>query len=209
MIYNVLWQDLLEVFQAVKTKMDSEGPEAVKSAFMASKARFLVGSFNEHLEVRWGMNLCPFCNDDNIEKNGIAYVQASGDGLEFNQCLNDRIGILYNLVTAKATLDSFVIGLGKPAQFNGMSFYWTAHGPNSMVSFQPVYEIVKDGQWIGSISFDNDLSVRFLPFEAMKESVDRGSEDPWTDGIHDDLREAINQYIEVARYQIEVALQLQ
>ncbi len=186
--------------------MDTEGPEAVKTEFAQSKERFLAGSFSDHLEVRWGMNLCPFCNDDNIEKNGIAYVQPSGDGLEFNQCLNDRIGILYNLVTAKATMDSFVIGLGKPAQFNGMSFYWTAVGPESMNSFQPVYEGVKDGPWIGSVSFDSDLNTRFLPFESMKESVGRGAEDPWITEIPEDLQEAINQYVAVAKAQIEVAL---
>ncbi|MHA1906446.1 MAG: hypothetical protein ACW98Y_04055 [Candidatus Thorarchaeota archaeon] len=208
MIYNVLWQDILEVFNAVRTKVDSEGSEAVKTAFRESKERFLAGPFADHLEVRWGMNLCPFCNDDNIEKNGIAYVQPSGDGLEFNHCLNDRIGILYNLVTAKATMDSFVIGLGKPAQFNGMSFYWTAVGPDSMIPFQPVYEVIKDGQWVGSISFNNELTARFLPFESMKEAVGRGVEEPWTSDIPADIEEAVNQYVTFAKGQIEVALLL-
>ncbi len=208
MIYNILWQDLLEVFRAVRIKMDSEGPEAVKIAFAGAKERFLSGSFADHIEVRWGMNLCPFCNDDNIEKNGIAYVQSTGDGLEFNQCLNDRIGILYDLETAKATMDSFVIGFGKPAQFNGMSFYWTAVGPESMNQFQPIYEVIKDGQWIGSVSFDSDMNTRFLPFDAMKESVDRGAEDPWTNEIPEDLRGAIDEFKEVAKEQIQVTLQL-
>jgi hypothetical protein len=208
MIYNVLWQDILEVFQAVRTKMDSEGVDAVKTAFAQSKERFLAGPFSDHFEVRWGMNLCPFCNDDNIEKNGIAYVEPSGDGLEFNQCLNDRIGILYKLLTAKATMDSYVIGLGKPAQFNGMSFYWTAVGPESMNSFQPIYEVIKGGQWLGSVSFDDDMNAKFLPFESMKYPIERGSAEPWTSDISDDLKEAITQYIEVAKYQIEVALSL-
>ncbi len=206
LIYNVLWQDLLEVFRAVRRKLDSEGPEAIKTAFSQSKERFLAGSFSDHLEVRWGMNLCPFCNDDNIEKNGIAYVEPSGDGLEFNQCLNDHIGILYKLVTAKATMDSFVIGLGKPAQFNGMSFYWVAVAPNSMKSYQPVYELIKDGQWIGSVSFDTSMNTRFLPFDSMKESVARGEEEPWTTEISPELKEAINQFVDVAREQIEIAL---
>ncbi|MDF1539389.1 MAG: hypothetical protein P1Q69_10865 [Candidatus Thorarchaeota archaeon] len=208
MIYNVLWQDILEVFRAVRPKIDSEGPEKVKAAFSAAKDRFLAGKFAEHLEVRWGMNMCPFCNDDNIEKNGIAYVQPSGDGLEFNHCLNDRIGILYNLVVAKATMDSFVIGLGTPGQFNGMSFYWTAVASESMVSYQPMFEIIKDGQWIGTISFDSNFNVKYLPFKSMTASVARGANEPWTTEIPDNLRGAIDQYIEAAKEQIEVALVL-
>ncbi len=205
-VYNVMWQDLLEIFRVIYKKMESEGKEAVKLAFESARTRFIEGPFADYVEVRWGMNLCVHCNDDNIEKNGIAYVKPNGDGLEFNQCLNCRIGILYDLVTAKATMDSYVIGLGNPGQFNGMSFFWVSIGPNEMKSFQPVYEVVKDGQWIGSVSLDTEYHTRFLPFESMLESNTRGSQEPWTDNIPPDLQEAINQFISVAKEQIEVAL---
>ncbi|MFW9809461.1 MAG: hypothetical protein ACFFE6_08790, partial [Candidatus Thorarchaeota archaeon] len=82
MIMNILWQDILEVFKAIRTKMEHEGAAAVRSAFEEAVDRFIKGPFRDHLEVRWGMNLCVHCNDDNIEKNGIAYVEPSGDGLE-------------------------------------------------------------------------------------------------------------------------------
>lgn len=205
-IYNVMWQDLLEIFRVIRKKMDSEGMDAVKTAFADAENRFLEGPFADHIEVRWGMNLCVHCNDDNIEKNGIGYVKPSGDGLEFNQCLNCRIGILYDLVTAKATMDSYIIGLGNPGQFNGMSFFWSAIGPNEMSALRPIYEIVKNGQWIGSISFDRDLNTKYLPFDSMTDSVSRDSPDPWTVSIPEDLQEAIRQFITVAKEQIEVAL---
>lgn len=204
-VYNVMWQDLLEIFRTIHKKMDTEGPAAVKASFIAARRRFLEGPFADHIEVRWGMNLCVHCNDDNIEKNGIAYVKPNGDGLEFNQCLNCRIGILYNLETAKAALDSYVIGLGNPGQFNGMSFYWAAIAPEEMNSLQPVYEIVKGGQWIGSVSLDSEYNARFLPFEAMTDSVSRGDPSPWTNDIPEDVHEAISQFISVAKEQIDVA----
>ncbi len=138
MIYNVLAQDLLVIWTEVRKRVDSEGADAVKCAFQASKKRFLEGPFKEHVEVRWGMNQCLHCNDDNIEKNGISYVQASGDGLEFNQCLNCRIGILYNLVVAKATMDSYNIGIGLAGQYAGMSIHWNALTPVDMVEFLPL-----------------------------------------------------------------------
>ena len=205
-IYNVMWQDLLEIFRVIRNKMAAEGQEAVKAAFIAGRQRFLEGPFEDHVEVRWGMNLCVHCNDDNIEKNGIAYVRPNGDGLEFNQCLNCRIGILYDLETAKATMDSYVIGLGNPGQFNGMSIYWTAIGPDELSSFQPTYEVIQDGQWLGTFSLDSEKKARFLPFEAMTDSVGRGDEDPWTTDIPADLQEAINQFMSVAMEQIEVAI---
>ncbi len=208
MIYNVLWQDLLEIWRILHKKMDTDGSNAVKDSLHGAKERFLSGPFADHVEVRWGMDLCLHCNDNNIEKNGIAYAQPTGDGLEFNQCLNCRIGILYNLVTAKATMDSYVIGVGLHGQFNGMSFFWVAIGPDSMGSFQPVYEVVKNGQWIGSVSFDAEMNTRFLPFDNMKESVGRGEEDPWTSEIPEDLRGAIDEFIEAAKEQIQVALLL-
>ncbi len=208
MIYNVTWPDLLEVFRVIRMKMDSEGEDAIRAAFASAEKRFLEGPFSEHIDVRWGMNLCVHCNDDNIEKNGISYVNASGDGLEFNQCLNCRIGILYNLVTAKATMDSYVVGLGQPAQFSGMSFYWVAIGPDEMRDFRPVYEVLKNGQWSGSVSFDADFRIRYLPFENMQASVSRGSPEPWIRDIPADLQAAVAQFIEAARPQIEVALVL-
>ncbi len=207
-IFNVRWQSLLEVFRAIRIKMEDEGPSAVRDAFSEARTRFLEGPFKDQIEVRWGMNLCPLCNDDNIEKNGIAYLQPNGDGLEFNQCLNCRIGILYGLKTAAATMDSYVIGLGNPASFNGMSFYWVSIGPGTMESFQPVYEVVKEGQWVGSVSLDSGLKARFLPFAAMQDGIERGATEPWTSDIPNDLQEAIQEFITQAREQIEVALVL-
>ncbi|MFW9788825.1 MAG: hypothetical protein ACFFE2_07545 [Candidatus Thorarchaeota archaeon] len=209
MIYNILWQDILQVWSAIRNKMDQEGAAAVKAAFDEAAERFIKGPFEEHLEVRWGMNLCVHCNDDNIEKNGIAYVEASGDGLEFNQCLNCRIGILYKLVTAKATMDTYTVGLGDPEQFNGMSIYWNAIVPEGLKKFLPTYEIVDgEGQWVGTVSFDDAFNVKFLPFSAMTESTPRDAEEPWTTDIPGGVRLAVDAFLELARYQVEVALAL-
>ena len=60
--------------------------------------------------------------------------------------LTADLGILYNLVFAKATMDSYIVPLGKPGQFNGMSFYWSAIFPAEMEKFQPVYEVMNNGQ---------------------------------------------------------------
>ena len=209
MIYNVLWQDILELWKAIRNKMDVEGKEAVKTAFDGAAERFIKGPFQDHIEVRWGMNLCVHCNDDNIEKNGIAYVEPSGDGIEFNQCLNCRIGILYKLVTAKATLDTYNIGLGDPEQFNGMSIYWNGIVPDGMKKFLPTYEIVDgEGQWVGTLSFDDSFNVRFLPFSAMTESTPRDADDPWTNEIPETIKQAVDAILDVAKYQVEVALAL-
>ncbi|MFW9968213.1 MAG: hypothetical protein ACFFEA_13745 [Candidatus Thorarchaeota archaeon] len=207
-ILNVLWQDLLEVWTAIRNKMNIEGEEAVRIAFEGAINRFLNGPFENHLEVRWGMDLCVHCNDSNIDKNGIAYVKPSGDGLEFNQCLNCRIGILYDIVAAKATMDTYNIALGKPGQYNGMSFFWNAIVPDALKKYQPSYEVIHNGQWIGKVSFDKLLTPKFLAFNAMVESVARDADDPWTKEIPDDLRAAIDAFLEVARHQIEVALVL-
>ena len=187
--------------------MDIEGKESVRSAFEGAADRFIEGPFSDHLEVRWGMNLCVHCNDDNIEKNGIAYVEPSGDGLEFNQCLNCRIGILYKLVTATATMDTYTIALGDPEQFNGMSVYWNAIVPEGMKKFLPTYEIVDgEGQWVGTISFDDAFNVRFLAFSAMTDSTPRDAEAPWTSDLPVAVRLATDAFLDVAKYQVEVAL---
>ncbi|MHA1903098.1 MAG: hypothetical protein ACXADL_00870 [Candidatus Thorarchaeota archaeon] len=206
MILNVLWQDLLELWSIIRKKMDSEGVDSVKLAFDAARKRFIEGPFSDHLEVRWGMNLCLHCNDDNIEKNGISYVKPSGDGLEFNQCLNCRIGILYDLVTARASMDSYVIGLGKPDQFNGMSFFWSALVPDKMKKFEPMYEVISKGQWMGTISFDGSLTPRFLPFASMTDSIERDADGPWVSELPDDVNAAVEAFIGEAKAQIEVAL---
>ncbi|MGD9397355.1 MAG: hypothetical protein PVJ05_13060 [Candidatus Thorarchaeota archaeon] len=209
MIYNILWQDILQVWMAIRTKMDQDGKEAVKAAFEGAADRFIKGPFNDHLEVRWGMNLCVHCNDDNIEKNGIAYVEASGDGLEFNQCLNCRIGILYKLVSAKATMDTYTVGLGDFEQFNGMSIYWNAIVPDGMKKFLPTYEIVdSEGQWLGTISIDDSFNIKFLPFTAMTESIPRDAEAPWTTDLPGPVKLAVDAFLETAKYQVEVALTL-
>ena len=208
MVIQVLWQDLLEVWKAIRTKMDSEGQAAVKSAFDGAVSRFMNGAFSDHIEVRWGMNLCVHCNDDNIEKNGIAYVKPNGDGLEFNQCLNCRIGILYNLQTATARLDTYTIGIGNPAQFNGVSIFWNAIVPDSMKKFLPTYELIQDGQWLGTISFDESFNAKFLPFEAMTDTISRDSEDPWTTTIPGIVNAALESFLSTAKYQVEVALAL-
>ncbi|MHA2140927.1 MAG: hypothetical protein ACXADC_03775 [Candidatus Thorarchaeota archaeon] len=207
-IFNVMWQDLLEVWSVIRKKLDTEGEEAVRTAFDSSRTRFLQGPFADHLEVRWGMDLCIHCNDNNIEKNGIAYVKPSGDGLEFNQCLNCRVGILYDLAAAKATLDTYNIALGKPGQFNGMSFFWNGVVPDTLKKYQPSYEIIHNGQWLGTVSFDDSLTPKFLSFGSMTETTPRDSEEPWTSEIPDDLRTAIGAFLEVARHQVEVALVL-
>jgi hypothetical protein len=155
------------------------------------------------------MNLCVHCNDDNIEKNGIAYVEANGDGIEFNQCLNCSIGILYKLVTANATMDTYNVGLGDPRQFNGMSIYWNAIVAKGMKKFLPTYEIVDgEGQWIGTFSFDDSFNVKFLPFSAMTESTPRDAEAPWTTDLPGPVKLAVDAFLEVAKYQVEVALVL-
>ncbi len=208
MVIQVLWQDALEVWQAIRHKMDSEDPAAVKTAFESAVTRFVKGPLNDHTEVRWGMNLCVHCNDDNIEKNGIAYVQPNGDGLEFNQCLNCRIAILYRLVTAKATLDTYSIGLGKLGQFNGVSFYWNAIVPESMRKFLPTYELVKDGQWLGTVSIDENLKAKFLPFESMTGTTPRGDISPWTRELPSTVKAAVDSFLSAAKFQVEAALAL-
>jgi hypothetical protein len=208
MILNVQWQDLLDVWRAIHKKMESEGSDAVKAAFEGASQRFMQGPFENHLEVRWGMDLCVHCNDSNIEKNGIAYVKPSGDGLEFNQCLNCRVGILYDLVSAKATMDTYNIALGEAEQFNGMSFFWNALVPETLEQLQPSYEVIKDGQWIGTVSFDVSLTPKFLSFDAMTESTPRDAASPWTSEIPDDLKGAIEAFLDVALHQVEVALVL-
>jgi hypothetical protein len=206
MILNIRWQDLLEIFSVIRKKMDSEGPAAVKTAFENAKGRILEGALKDHTEVRWGMSFCPHCNDENIDKNGIAYPDPSGDGVEFNQCLNCRIGILYNLVVANATMEKYVIGLGDPDQFNGMSFFWDVIVPTDMSKFQPMYEIISKGQWSGTVSFDENKIPRFLPFENMKDYASRGSEEGWTSDIPPDIKSAIDAFISTASEQIDVAL---
>ncbi len=206
MTLNVMRQNLLEVASVIRKKMDVEGPQAVKSAFEGAKSRFLEGAFKDHIEVRWGMSLCPLCNDENVDKNGIAYADASGDGVEFNQCLNCRIGILYKLVIAKATMEHYVIGLGEMDQFAGMSFFWDAIFPDEMSQFQPMYEIISEGQWMGTVSFDESMIPSFLSFKNMKDYTSRGSPEFWTSEISSEIKLAIDEFIKAARDQIEVAL---
>ena len=206
MVIQILWQDLLEVWRAIRTKMDSEGPETVKTAFDGAVKRFVDGPFDAHTEVRWGMNLCVHCNDDNIEKNGIAYVKPNGDGLEFNQCINCRIGILYNLETATARLDTYTIGLGEQAQFMGVSIYWNAIVPETMKKFLPTYELVQDGQWLGTVSFDDSFAPKFLPFDAMVDSVSRDADAPWTAELPGNVKAAVDAFLSAAKFQVEAAL---
>jgi hypothetical protein len=208
MVIQVLWRDMLGLWHAIRNKMNIDGPDAVKAAFDGAVTRFMKGPFSDHIEVRWGMNLCVHCNDDNIEKNGIAYVKPNGDGLEFNQCLNCRIGILYNLVTATATLDTYNIALGEPGQFNGVSIYWDAIVPDSMKKFLPMYELIRDGQWLGTISFDETFAPKFLPFESMTADTPRDDSAPWTKELPGAIRAAIDSFLEAARFQVEVALAL-
>ncbi|MGY5875452.1 MAG: hypothetical protein RTU30_06885 [Candidatus Thorarchaeota archaeon] len=208
MIYNVLWQDLMEIWKVIRSKMDSEGPAAVKTAFEGAIQRFLDGAFKEMQEVRWGISLCPLCNDENIDKNGVAYPQPSGDGLEFNQCMNCRIGVLYNLVVANATMETYVIGVGMPDQYEGMSFYWDAITTPNLKKFWPMYEVLSKGQWKGTISFDENMTPRFLPFDAMTVETPRDSDIPWTDELPADIKAAVDAFVASARPQIEIALAL-
>ncbi|TFG14011.1 hypothetical protein EU537_04745 [Candidatus Thorarchaeota archaeon] len=205
-IYNILWQDLLEVWRIVHAKMEEEGTEAVRSAFSDAQERFLKGPFEDYLEVRWGMNLCVHCNDNNVEKNGIAYVDEDGDGLEFNQCLNCQIGIIYNIKFAKAVFETYTIGLGGRDEFNGMSIFWNAIVPKSLEKFLPSYEIIKNGQWIGTVSLDNSGSTKFLPFKNMKHGIERDADAPWIEDIPDDVAQALDDFKEKAKEHIEVAM---
>ena len=48
MIYNILWQDILQLWKSIRNKMDQEGTEAVKAAFEGAADRFIKGPFNDH-----------------------------------------------------------------------------------------------------------------------------------------------------------------
>jgi hypothetical protein len=206
MILNVMSQDSLGVWSAVRKKMDTDGPATIKAAFEKGISRLLAGPFKDHIEVRWGMSLCVHCNDGNVEKNGIAYIQPNGDGLEFNQCLNCRIGILYNVVSAKATMDSYLVSIGKPDQFVGAIFFWDAIVPDKLRKFLPMYELVKGGQWIGTVSFDKSIKPKFRPFSSMTGSTPRDAETPWSYQLPPDVKNAAEQFVKAARHQIEVGL---
>lgn len=206
MIFNVLSQDSLGLWSAVRKKMDVEGPVKTKGAFEKGASRFLAGPFKNHVEVRWGMSLCVHCNDTNIEKNGIAFIQPNGDGLEFNQCLNCRIGILYNVVSAKATMDSYLVSIGKPSQFNKTSFFWDAIVPERIRKFLPTYELVKGGQWMGTLSFDRAMKPKFRPFSSMTGSTPRDADAPWSTQLPVDIKNAADEFLKVAKHQVEVGL---
>jgi hypothetical protein len=206
MVLNVLWQDQLELWAAVEAKMGSVGPGAVKKAFDDAVSRFLMGPLRDQLDVRWGMSFCMHCNDDNIEKNGIAFVAPNGDGLEFNQCLNCRVGLIYDVKAAKAKLSIYTIGLGKKEQFDGVSFYWDAIVPEELKPFRPTYELVKGGQWLGTLSIGNDWTLSFLPFEAMLHGRSWRERELWMRQIPQHLTGAISQFMEAAKQQIRAAM---
>ncbi|MBE0526697.1 MAG: hypothetical protein IH631_07120, partial [Candidatus Thorarchaeota archaeon] len=98
--------------------------------------------------------------------------------------------------------------LGAQGQWNGASIFWNAIVPNSMKKFLPTYEFIQDGQWLGTVSFDETLAPKFLPFSAMTESVPRDADAPWTDVIPGNVQAAIDAYLEKARFQVEAALAL-
>jgi len=50
--------------------------------------------------------------------------------------------------------------------------------------------------------------IQFLPFDAMKESVPRDADAPWTDVIPGSVKAAIDAYLERAKFQVEAALTL-
>lgn len=205
LIFNVKWHNLLEVWKELRDRLDVEGAEELRKQYLAAVQRFKEGPLKDRMEVRWGMDLCMLCNDNNIEKNGIAYAKLSGDGIEFNQCLNCKIGILYSLEMANATFDSYVISIGQPDQFAGMSIFWVSIPCKEMEKFQPLYELVNLGEWIGSLSFDSSLQPRFLPKAAMTADTPRDAENVWTTNIPDDVRAAIDAFLVEAKYQVEVA----
>ncbi len=206
LIFNVKWQNLLDVWRELRNHLDVEGAEKLRKQYLAAVRRFKEGPLKDRMEVRWGMDLCMLCNDNNIEKNGIAYAKLSGDGIEFNQCLNCQVGILYSLEMANATFDSYVIGIGQPDQFAGMSIFWVAIPCKEMEKYQPLYELLNLGEWIGSVSFDSSLHPRFLPKSAMTADTPRGAEEVWTTDIPADVKAAIDAFLVEARYQVEVAL---
>ena len=77
-----------------------------------------------------------------------------------------------------------------------------------MKKFLPSYEFVQDGQWLGTVSFDDSLTPKFLPFDAMKENVSRDADEPWTTIIPGAVQAAIDAFLERARFQVEAALTL-
>ncbi len=204
-ILNVRWQDLLEVWSIVRKKMETEGQDAVQEAFQEARQRFLEGPFEDHVEVRWGMNLCPHCNDDNVEKNGIAYTDPSGDGLEFNQCLNCRIGILYRIEGAVAKMDTYTIALGQSGQFKGYSVFWDAIVPDSLQDLLPTYQLIKDGQWMGTVSVDDERNLKYLAFESMTEDITRGAMKPWSSNPPQEIQAVMDSFFDLARDHMEVA----
>ena len=113
-----------------------------------------------------------------------------------------------NLVVAKATMDSYVVGLGKREQFNGLSFYWNAIPAEGLKKFIPVYEIIKAGEWIGSLSYDESFTPRFLSKDLMTDSTPRDAEEPWTTDLPEDVKAAADAFLNEAKHQIEVALVL-
>ena len=77
-----------------------------------------------------------------------------------------------------------------------------------MHKFLPTYELIQDGQWLGTVSFDESLTPKFLPFNAMTDSVTRDAEEPWTTEIPGNVQAAIDVFLEKAQFQVEAALAL-
>ncbi|MEM2141844.1 MAG: hypothetical protein QXS20_00470 [Candidatus Thorarchaeota archaeon] len=205
MVVNVLWQDRLHLWSAIRQRLDTEGHDVVRDAFDGSMRRLLNGPMKDHLQVRWGMNLCMHCNDSNVEKNGIAFVAPNGDGLEFNQCLNCRVGLLYDIRSAVATLDTYAIGIGEPEQFGGVSFFWDALVPEEMLGLRPLYELVRQGRWLGSLSLTH-RTPRFLPLERMRAGLKRSDPAIWSGSLPDDVATAVDSFMTTARDHIDVAM---
>ncbi|MHA2159954.1 MAG: hypothetical protein ACXABE_13720, partial [Candidatus Thorarchaeota archaeon] len=63
-----------------------------------------------------------------------------------------------------------------------------------------------EGQWVGTITFDDSFTPKFIPFEAMTNSTPRDAEAPWTTEIPGTVQRAIDEFLAEAKYQVEVAL---
>ncbi|MHA2213808.1 MAG: hypothetical protein ACW992_11670, partial [Candidatus Thorarchaeota archaeon] len=102
-----------------------------------------------------------------------------------------------------------IVGVGKPLQFAQHSFFWVAIPSKEMTKLQPLYEIIDNsGQWIGSISFNEDLSPKFLPIGSMTAGTPRGAEEPWTLDLPAGLKAGADAFLKEAKEQIEVILAL-
>ncbi len=207
-ILNVRWQNPMEVWRVVWDRTDEVGADELRATFEDAIERLTEEVLQGHMEVRWGMDLCMHCNDNNIERNGMAYMQPNGDGLEFNQCLNCRIGVLYDVAAARACMATYNIAIREPLLYGDTMFFWDALVPDELRAYWPTYQLVQDGRWIGTLSLDEKMQAKFLPVTAMTPDSPKFDASRWGTDLPPDLQDALNTFLNTARPQVEVALAL-